>query len=156
MENSLLSHFATSNPPIYRQILRLPCVEDTPIPKFITEWKEAVYEKDPPFRFGFSNKWSSNIACSERRKLLIIVDKQGVTIKPTSSDLTINARPFIMNPVSSGWRQHLRVYHCPRRFPDHPSGRLPRTEKVEKTRVSRQHPAGKSARGFEAEKEMII
>ena len=104
-ENSLFSLSATSKPPIYRQILRLPCVEDTPIPKFITERREAIYENAPPFRFGFSNEWSSNITCSERRILPIIIDKQCVTIKLVGSDLTINARPFIIIPVSSGWQR---------------------------------------------------
>ena len=104
-ENSLFSHSATPKPPIYRQILRLPCVEVTPISKVITEWRETIYENIPLFRFGFSREWSSNTACSERRILPIVADKQHVAIKLAGSDLTINARPFIIIPVSTGWRR---------------------------------------------------
>ena len=103
-ENSLLSHSATSNPPIYRQILRLRCVEDTPIPKFITDWKEAAYENAPLFRFGFADKCTSINRLFRTEVTAISYSKASLFIEPESSDLMKNARPFIMNPVSSDWR----------------------------------------------------
>ena len=121
-ENSLFSHFATSNPPIYRQILRLRCVEDTPIPKFITECREAVYENAPLFQFGFDDKCTSINRLFRNEVTAISYSKTPFFIEPESSDLTKNARPFIMFPVSSGWRQFCR-------FPNHPRGRCPRVEK---------------------------
>ena len=102
-EISLVSHSATSNPPIYRQILRLRCVEDTPIPKFITDCREAVYENDPLFRFGFADKCTSINRLFRTEVTAISYSKASLFIVPVSSDLMKNARPFIMFPVSSGW-----------------------------------------------------
>ena len=107
-ENSLSAHSATSNPPIYRQILRLPCVEDTPFPKFITECREAIYENDPLFRFGFADKCTSINRLFRTEITAISYSKASLFIEPESSDLTKNARPFIMFTVSSGWRQYAR------------------------------------------------
>ena len=123
-ENSLSSHSATSNPPIYRQILRLRCVEDTPIPKFITERREAIYENDHLFRFGFADKCTSINRLFRTEVTAISYSKTAFFIEPESLDLTIYARPFIMNPVSSGWRRYAPSSRRPRRLPDHPSGRF--------------------------------
>ena len=107
-ENSLFSHSATPKPPILRQILRLPRVEDTRIFKVITEWREAIYGDSRLFGFGFSREWSSNIASSELRTLRFYIDTQLLAINQASSDLTINARAFIMFFVSPA--------QCPGKF----------------------------------------
>ena len=104
-ENSLPSHSATSNLPIYRQILRLRCVEDTPIPKFITDCREAVYENASLFRFGFADKCTSINRLFRTEATAISYSKASLFIEPESSDLMKNALPFIMNPVSSRWLQ---------------------------------------------------
>jgi len=83
----------------------LPCVEDTPIPKFITERREAIYENAPPFRFGFADKCTSINRLFRTDVTAISYSKTAFFIEPESSDLTIYARPFIMFPVSSGWRR---------------------------------------------------
>ena len=79
-------------------------VEDTPIPKFITERREAIYEKAPLFRFGFADKCTSINRLFRTEVTAISYSKASLFIEPVSSDLMKNAWPFIMNPVSSGWR----------------------------------------------------
>ena len=96
----------------------------------------------------------SPIKCTSINRLFrtevtaISYSKTAFFIETESLDLTIYARPFIIIPVSSGWRQF-------RRLPVYPRWRCPRNKKVEKTRRSRFHTTGKGSGRTEGGKEMI-
>ena len=58
---------------------------------------------------GFADKCTSINRLFRTEVIAISYSKASLFIEPESSDLTKNARPFIMFPVSSGWRQYARV-----------------------------------------------